>query len=111
MFEGLSQLANLMKSLPRIREQAALLQQRVGDISVEGDAGAGMVKTKVNGRFELTGLTISEEAWKLNDREMLEDLIKSAVNQAMERARNDKSSWWGRGLRTWTRSRWTPSPA
>jgi DNA-binding YbaB/EbfC family protein len=87
MFEGLSQLANLMKQLPRIREQAALLQQRVGEISVEGDAGAGMVKTRVNGRMELTALTISEEAWKLNDREMLEDLIKSAVNQALDKAR------------------------
>ena len=46
-----------------------------------------MVKAKVNGRMELTALTITEEAWKLNDREMLEDLIKSAVNQALDRGR------------------------
>lgn len=87
MFQGLGQLANLMKQLPRIREQAAQLQERVGQISVEGDAGAGMVKVKVNGRMELTAFTISDEAWKLNDREMLEDLVKSAVNQAIGRAR------------------------
>jgi DNA-binding YbaB/EbfC family protein len=87
MFEGLSQLANLMKQLPRIREEASRLQERVGQIAVEGDAGAGMVKVKVNGRMEITACTISDEAWKLNDREMLEDLIKSAINQAIGRAR------------------------
>jgi DNA-binding YbaB/EbfC family protein len=87
MFEGLGQLANIMKALPRIREQAARLQERVGQIGVEGDAGAGMVKVKVNGRMELMACTISDELMKLNDREMLEDLIKSAVNQAMGRAR------------------------
>lgn len=86
MFEGLGQFANLMKALPRIREQAAQLKERVGQISVEGDAGAGMVKVKINGRMELTACILSDEAMKLNDREMLEDLIKSAVNQALGRA-------------------------
>jgi hypothetical protein len=86
MFEGLGQLANIMKALPRIREQAAQLQARVGQINVDGDAGAGMVKVKMNGRMELTTCTLSDEVLKLNDREMLEDLIKSAVNQAIGRA-------------------------
>jgi len=86
MFEGLGQLVNIMKALPRIREQAAQLQERVAKISVEGDAGAGMVKVKLNGRMELTACALSDEAMKLNDREMLEDLIKSAVNQAIGRA-------------------------
>ena len=87
MFQGLGQLANLMKQLPRIREEAQRLQERVSQIVAEGDAGAGMVKVKVNGRMELTVCTISDEAWKLNDREMLEDLVKSAVNQAIAKAR------------------------
>jgi len=86
MFEGMGQLANIIKALPRIRAQAAQLQERVAKISVEGDAGAGMVKVKINGRMELTACTLSDEAMKLNDREMLEDLIKSAVNQAIGRA-------------------------
>jgi DNA-binding YbaB/EbfC family protein len=87
MFQGLGQLANLMKALPRIKEEAQRLQERVGQITAEGDAGAGMVKAKVNGRMELVACTISEEALKGNDREMLEDLIKSAVNQALAKAR------------------------
>lgn len=87
MFKELGQMANLMKQLPRIREEAERLQQRVSQIVAEGDAGAGMVKVKVNGLMELTSCAISEETWNLHDREMLEDLIKAAVNQALARAR------------------------
>jgi DNA-binding YbaB/EbfC family protein len=87
MFQGLGQLANLMKALPRVKEEAQRLQERVGQITADGDAGAGMVKAKVNGRMELVACTISDEALKGNDREMLEDLIKSAVNQALAKAR------------------------
>jgi len=87
MFQGIGQLANLMKQLPRIREEAAKLQERIGQITADGDAGAGMVKVKVNGRMEVTACTISDEAMKLNDREMLEDLIKAAVNQAIGKVR------------------------
>jgi DNA-binding YbaB/EbfC family protein len=87
MFGGLGQIANLMRQLPRIREEAQRLQERVGQIVAEGDAGAGMVKATVNGRMELTACKIGEEAWKLNDREMLEDLVRSAVNQALSKAK------------------------
>ena len=88
MFEGLSQFASLMKAMPRIREEAERLQQRVGQIVAEGDAGAGMVKVKINGRMEVTTCAISEDALKLNDREMLEDLVKAAMNQAISRAQH-----------------------
>ena len=87
MFQGIGQLANLMKQLPRIREEAMKLQERVGQIVADGDAGAGMVKVKVNGRMELIVCEISEDVFKSHDREMLEDLIKAAVNQALGKAR------------------------
>src|SRR5438067_2401668 len=83
MFKGMGQLAELMRNLPRIREQVEQMQQRQAQITAEGDAGAGMVKARVNGRMELLSVTISDEAMKLNDREMLEDLIRGAVNQAL----------------------------
>ena len=46
-----------------------------------------MVKTRVNGRMEVLSVKISDEALKLNDREMLEDLVRAAVNQALEKTR------------------------
>jgi DNA-binding YbaB/EbfC family protein len=63
------------------------LQQRLGQMMAEGDAGAGMVKIRVNGRMEMIKCIISDEAFKGNDRELLEDLIRSASNQAMEKVR------------------------
>ncbi|MFO0881021.1 MAG: YbaB/EbfC family nucleoid-associated protein [Gemmataceae bacterium] len=87
MFKGMGQLAGLMRNLPKLQEEMAQMQERLAQVSAEGDAGAGMVKVKVNGKFDLISCTLSDEALKLNDREMLEDLIKAAVNQAMARAR------------------------
>jgi DNA-binding YbaB/EbfC family protein len=86
-FGNIGQLAKMMGQLPRLKEEAERMQQRLDQIVVEGDAGAGMVKVRMNGRMVVLNCTISSEALALNDREMLEDLIKAAVNQAMEKAR------------------------
>ena len=87
MFKELGQFAGLMKQLPKIKEEMERLQQRLSQINAEGDAGGGMVKVKVNGKQEVLSCTISEEAAKLGDREMLEDLIVAACNQALSKVR------------------------
>jgi nucleoid-associated protein EbfC len=87
MFDKLSQFASLMKNLPKMQEEMSKLQGRITQIVAEGDAGGGMVKAKVNGAMELIGCTISDEAMKLNDKELLEDLIRSAVTQATQKAK------------------------
>jgi hypothetical protein len=89
MFKGMGQIASMLKNLPKMREDMEQMQQRIASLTADGDAGAGMVKAKVNGRFEMVGLQISEEAMKLNDREMLEDLIKAAFNQAVAKIREE----------------------
>jgi DNA-binding YbaB/EbfC family protein len=87
MFKELGQLASLMRNPQRIKDEMEQLQQRVGQLIAEGDAGAGMVKVRINGRMEMVRCQLSEEALKLNDREMLEDLIRAATNQALDKAR------------------------
>jgi DNA-binding YbaB/EbfC family protein len=87
MFKELGQLAGLMRQLPRIKEEMERLQQRLGQLVAEGDAGGGLVKVRVNGRLEMIACTISEDALRLGDREMLEDLVRAASNQALDRAR------------------------
>jgi DNA-binding YbaB/EbfC family protein len=90
MFKELGQLAGLMRSLPqlgKLREEMQKFQQKLGEITAEGDAGAGMVKVKVNGKMEILAVNLSDEALKGGDRELLEDLLRSAVNQAIERVR------------------------
>jgi len=87
MFKEMGQLINLMRSLPKIKEEAERLQQNLAQLTAEGDAGAGMVRVRVNGKMEVLTCQISDEAMKLDDREMLEDLIRSASNQALEKVR------------------------
>ena len=89
MFKGLGQMMDVMKLLPKmqeLQERSQQLQQRLAQISAEGDAGAGMVKVRVNGKYEVVSCTISEEAVK-GDREVLEEMVRGAVNQAGERVR------------------------
>lgn len=87
MFKEMAQMAALMKHLPRIKEEIPRFQQRMGQITAEGDAGAGMVRVRANGRMELLSCNISPEAMKTGDHEMLGDLIIAAANQALTRAR------------------------
>src|SRR5437899_3082830 len=87
MFKEIGQIASLLKNLPKIREEAEKLQQKLAQVTAEGDAGAGMVKVRINGKMEVLSCTLSDEAVRLGDKEMLEDLIKSAVNQALQRTR------------------------
>jgi len=89
MFKGLGQMMDVFKMLPKLQElqeKSQQLQQRLAQLNAEGDAGAGMVKVRVNGKYEMTACTISEEAFK-GDREVLEEMIRGAVNQAVERVR------------------------
>src|SRR5579884_3079809 len=85
MFKEFGQFAGLMKHLPKIQEEMAQFQARLGQITAEADAGGGMVKIKVNGRQEVLSCTLSDEA--LRDKEVLEDLIPAAVNQALAKVR------------------------
>jgi DNA-binding YbaB/EbfC family protein len=87
MFDKLGMLASLLGNRGKLQEEIAKFQQNVGQITAEATTGAGYVTVKVNGKMEVLAVRISEEAMALGDREMLEDLIAAATNQAMGKAR------------------------
>ena len=72
-------IKQLMKQAQQMQEQ---MQRQMTEIHVEGTAGGGMVKAEMNGNKELLAVTIDKEAVDPNDVEMLQDLIKAAVNEA-----------------------------
>ena len=72
-------IKQLMKQAQQMQEQ---MQRQMSAIHVEGTAGGGMVKAEMNGNKELLAITIDKEAVDPNDVEMLQDLIKAAVNEA-----------------------------
>ena len=63
------------------------MKSKLTQIVAEGDAGAGMVKVKMNGAMEMISCALSDDLLKLNDKEMLEDLIKAATNVALQKVR------------------------
>lgn len=87
MFKEFGSMFSLLKNQGKLQEEIQKLQAQIGNITAEASAGAGYVTVKVNGRMEVLSVRISEEAMKLNDREMLEDLIAGATNQALTKAR------------------------
>lgn len=87
MFKEMGTLMNLLKNQGKIQEEVQKFQASVGNITAEASSGAGYVTVKVNGRFEVLSVRISEDALKLNDREMLEDLVAAATNQALTKVR------------------------
>jgi hypothetical protein len=87
MFKELGSMMNLLGNRGKLQEEMQKFQESVGKITTEATAGGGFVTAKVNGRMELLGVKLSDEAHKLGDREMLEDLIVAAVNAAMAKAR------------------------
>jgi DNA-binding YbaB/EbfC family protein len=91
MFKQIGQIASLMSNLPKIRAEMEQLQERLGQLTAEGDAGAGIVKVVVNGRLEMQSCRLSDDALRSNDREMLEDLIRAATNQAVAKVRQQIS--------------------
>ena len=85
MFKELGAMFGIMKNLPKIKEEMDKLQARLAQVHAEAEAGGGMVKVKVNGHLEVLSCTISPDA--LGDKELLEDLIAGATNQALKKAK------------------------
>ena len=72
-------IKQLMKQAQQMQDQ---MQRQMTTIRVEGTAGGGMVKAEMNGNKELLSITIDKEAVDPEDVEMLQDLVKAAVNEA-----------------------------
>ena len=82
MFKELGAMMSLMNNRSKIQEEMGKFQAVVSSIQTEAQAGGGLVTVKVNGKMEILSVKITDDALKMNDREMLEDHIVAATNQA-----------------------------
>ena len=78
-------LGNLMKQAQQMQENFAKAQEAVKAIQVTGESGAGLVKVSMTGSMEVTGVAVDPLVLE-ESREMLEDLLAAAVNDAVRRA-------------------------
>ena len=77
-------IGNLMKQAQLMQENMKKLQVELADMEVEGQSGSGMVKIVMTGRHEVRRVAIDPRLLA-EDREMLEDLVAAAVNDAARR--------------------------
>lgn len=80
-------MMDFMKMMGKMKEVQARMkeaQDNLVTITASGESGGGMVKATVNGKKQLTGLSIDDALMKAEDKSVLQDLVVAAVNKAME---------------------------
>ncbi|GIX22064.1 MAG: nucleoid-associated protein YbaB [Gammaproteobacteria bacterium] len=78
-------LGSLMQQAQKLQERLAEARREIEQLEVEGRSGGGMVRVVVNGRHQALRVQIEPELLG-DDKEMLEDLIAAAFNDAVQRA-------------------------
>jgi len=78
-------LAQIMKQAQMMQQRMAKLQEEAAEKTAEATVGGGAVSVTVNGKNQILNLTIQKEAVDPEDVEMLQDLITSAVNEALKK--------------------------
>ena len=75
----------LQQMLSRFRQQWEDYQRQVNAVTVEASAGGGMVWVKMNGQKQVVSVRIEKDVFASKDQEMLQDLVRAAVNEASRR--------------------------
>ncbi|MEA3508500.1 MAG: YbaB/EbfC family nucleoid-associated protein [Synergistota bacterium] len=72
----------MLKQAQNLQAEMAKAQEQLAEERVEGISGGGMVKVTANGRGDILGISIDPEVLDPDDKEILEDLVLAAINEA-----------------------------
>ena len=92
-------IAGLMKQAQQMQENMKKMQEQLASVEVEGQSGAGMVKVQMTCKYDVRRVSI--DASVMDDKEMLEDLVAAALNDAVrkvEATTQEKMSGFTSGL-------------
>ncbi|MHC4472914.1 MAG: YbaB/EbfC family nucleoid-associated protein [Planctomycetota bacterium] len=84
---GFGDLGQLMKQAQQMMKQREKIVEELKERVVDASAGGGMVKAYVNGAQELMKISLEPEVVDPDEREMLEDLVVAAVNEAIRESK------------------------
>lgn len=93
---GGGNINNLMKQAQKLQKEMAQAQQELEEKEFDASVGGGAVVVKVNGKKEVLSINIKEEVVDPDDVEMLEDLVLSAVNEALKKAEEETANKMGK---------------
>ena len=79
---------NMIKQAQKMQAEMLKMQAEIEEKTYTANAGGGMVSATVNGKYEVTEITIDPEAVDPEDVEMLQDMVMAAVNEALRSAQN-----------------------
>lgn len=88
----MTDLGEMMRQAQEMRARFQRLQDELGDKTVEGSSGGGMVVATANGRQELVSVRIEKEVVSPDDIGLLQDLVRAAVNDALARSKEMAAS-------------------
>ena len=77
-------IGNMMKQAQKMQADMQKAQEEIANMEVEGQSGGGMVKVQMNGRHEVRRVELDESLME-DDKEMIEDLLAAAVNDAVRK--------------------------
>lgn len=79
-------IGQMMRQVQDMQTKMADMQNRLGDVEVSGQSGGGMVVVTMNGKAEMRKIVIDPKLINVEEKEMLEDLIVAATNDAKAKA-------------------------
>lgn len=82
----MANFGKLMKQAQQMQAKMAELQEELAKTEFEVSSGGGMVTVRMNGQQEVLAVKIEDEVFAEGDKEMLEDLIVAAINEARQKA-------------------------
>jgi DNA-binding YbaB/EbfC family protein len=87
MFKGIANIAQLMRQAQQMQAKFGEMKDELATVRTEGSSGGGLVVVEATGELKITSIRIEESLASGGDREMMEELVLAAVNQALDRAR------------------------
>ncbi|MBL8766979.1 MAG: YbaB/EbfC family nucleoid-associated protein [Planctomycetes bacterium] len=93
---GLGDLAGLLKQAQKMQREIARIQEELKTRTVEGSASGGAVRVVATGGLELAKIQIDPSVMSSGDASLIEDMVKIAANQALEKARELSKSELGK---------------